>query len=79
MPSTGKQPCSNFKYSDEGGCFGPVPHECFHCKDGVGTVYWCANCLKDHHVGGYEACKVRTRCEVDPFYRDRPERKHNDH
>lgn len=67
MPKTGKQPCSNYKSFEEG-LFGDIPHECYRC---FGTVYFCGNCRKDHHVGGYETCNVKVRCIDEPFYRDK--------
>jgi len=47
------QPCENYKHAEFEGD-SPTPHECY--KGCGGRVYFCDNCKRDHHGGGYNTC-----------------------
>ena len=51
----GRQPCPNFRAGEES-AFGGKPHCCQRCGE---PVWFCKNCTRDHHFGGYETCNER--------------------
>ena len=54
--SSGRQPCQNYtpKDADIPNAQGfPNRHQCYRCG---GLVSFCLACMRDHHLGGYEAC-----------------------
>lgn len=60
------QPCDHYVSDGEGYFGGPIPHECFapfgepgarRCGEDGGRVYFCMNCRRDHHGGGYNTCR----------------------
>lgn len=64
------QPCEHFAPYEEGP-YGATPHECFAPFDRersvtcLGRVYFCANCNRDHHTGGYNACAGNYGCRFN--------------
>jgi hypothetical protein len=56
----GKQPCANYNPQmemNEHAIWENV-HECYRCKS---NVSFCLNCMRDHHLDGYETCKPEAR------------------
>ena len=55
--SRGDQPCASFLPHQNDMAYlsnsKPQPHSCPKCN---GTRYFCGNCFKDHHEGGWQSC-----------------------
>lgn len=62
------QPCGMFKQdlddianyygtTHKHDCMAPIPGTSDRCATYGGTVAFCDSCHKDHHIGGYNACK----------------------
>ena len=71
----GNQPCQNLKRTRDSNGYGEWDnvHECYGPwkPDGTriggcsGTVTYCENCHKDHHIDGYETCPQARKEEQD--------------
>ena len=64
----GKQPCKSFTPQEEGHFGGAQIHTCYgfsvHDKRTCySAVSFCKNCFTDHHMDGYETCKLKPKPE----------------
>ena len=50
------QPCDNYTLGSDD----IYPHICPDCE---GIRYYCVNCHKDHHKGGWNSCEVTSLME----------------
>jgi len=60
--NVGSQPCDDFtEHPDEFlDCGIYMAHECPVCWK---KRWYCGNCNRDHHEGGWESCKVENRSQ----------------